>query len=460
MVCRETVYNFCNEHKVQSCNLLLAVSGGSDSVALFHIFQSLKARLDINDIGVVHINHGLRGNDSDTEAAFVANLAQKGKSRFHYKKLSRKTLEDSGIENWARRERYAFYSELQHRFGYRYIATGHTLNDQAETFLMRLMRGSGLKGLGAIVAVRTDGVIRPLISLEKDFLRAWLVRHGYRWYEDSTNSDTRYKRNWIRHVIIPGLCRKEPHTLQYLSKLCSYLQKQYTFYEILVNKWLQNHLVSENEFSMIIRKPQHNHSDFLIKESIASLLRKHSISFDQKHIAMIVDVFGKESGCFLLRDNWRIFPMKDTVRFELHTPHQKPGTPYYRYKITLSGVTQCGSCGYEFYAEEIRDYSSLKYGFEKSNWTVFLDYDKIGEVLYFRSIKNTDTFQQLGSDQKHPVVKYLKRQQINAYARQRTGVCTTKWEEIAWIPGVAVGHRFRITESTQRVIKICCKIIS
>lgn len=156
-MCLSTVYTFCRDHAISSCKLLCAVSGGSDSVALLHLMVALRSRLGLEQVAVAHVNHGLRPEESAKEAVFVRELAQQTGCAFYYCPLEGKTLEDPGIEEWARDQRYRFFLSLKREHGYSFIATGHTAQDQAETVLMRLMRGSGSAGVCGIHAVREIG---------------------------------------------------------------------------------------------------------------------------------------------------------------------------------------------------------------------------------------------------------------------------------------------------------------
>jgi tRNA(Ile)-lysidine synthase len=181
-MCEQKIYDFCKHNKVKDCKVLLAVSGGSDSAALFQLFTKLKARLGFSEIGVAHINHGLRQKESEREEKFVSHLANENGCEFHIKRLEGKKQVDSGIEEWARGERYCFYSKLKKDFGYKFVATGHTADDQAETVLMHVSRGCGLTGLCGIPPVREDGVIRPLLLLRKKKLRDWLKDNQKNWW--------------------------------------------------------------------------------------------------------------------------------------------------------------------------------------------------------------------------------------------------------------------------------------
>ncbi len=182
----------------------VAVSGGADSVALLLVLVELSKRLGI-ELGVVHLNHGLRGAQSDADERFVRELAERLELPFHARRAA---LDESrNLEAAGRQARYAFFEELIADRTFDRIATGHTRSDQAETVLFRLMRGAGTAGLAGILPTREPGIIRPLIEIERAEIVRWLRERGAAWREDASNLDTRFARNRIRHELLPRLRR-------------------------------------------------------------------------------------------------------------------------------------------------------------------------------------------------------------------------------------------------------------
>jgi tRNA(Ile)-lysidine synthase len=180
------------------------VSGGSDSVALLWLMKDLADEGRVDIAGVAHFNHQLRDVAPDDEA-FCRALAARAGLEFRSGTADvrgRAKHDGVSIEDAARRERYAFLRDVAARAGATRIATGHTTDDQAETFLLKLARGAGLSGLGGIYPFR-DGVIRPLLDVRRRDLRAFLASRGETWIEDETNADVSNPRNRVRHVLLP-----------------------------------------------------------------------------------------------------------------------------------------------------------------------------------------------------------------------------------------------------------------
>ncbi len=178
--------------------VVVGVSGGPDSVCLLHVLRELGVPL----AGVAHINHKLRGEASDQDERFVGGLARGLGLEFYH---ASGKVPAGNLEQSARRERLKFFRELMQHGRADRIALGHTLDDQAETVLFRLLRGSGLAGLAGILPVTDDGIVRPLLGVTRDDVLRFLKTRGIRWREDSTNLEPRFARNRIRNELLPKL---------------------------------------------------------------------------------------------------------------------------------------------------------------------------------------------------------------------------------------------------------------
>jgi len=181
----------------------VAVSGGADSVFLLHALRELAPRWDLR-LSVIHIEHGIRGAESVADAEFVGRLARDHGLTFHIRQADVPAM-DGNLEQAARHVRQAFYADLMASEAVDRVATGHTRNDQAETVLYRILRGSGLAGLAGILPVTHEGLIRPLLEIDRGEMEAWLRERGIAWREDATNRDRTYARNRLRHEILPLL---------------------------------------------------------------------------------------------------------------------------------------------------------------------------------------------------------------------------------------------------------------
>lgn len=193
--------------------VMAAVSGGADSVCLLHVLLEIGANL----VGVVHVNHKLRAAESDADERLVCALAEKLRLPFY---TTEARIDAGNLEQAARLKRRQFFEQLISQGVATKIALGHTRDDQAETVLFRLLRGSGLSGLAGIHPVTPNGLIRPLIGVAHAEILEYLRGRGLPWREDASNADLRFARNRIRHQLLPQLARDwNPNIADTLAQL-------------------------------------------------------------------------------------------------------------------------------------------------------------------------------------------------------------------------------------------------
>lgn len=205
----------------------LAVSGGADSVALLVLMAEARKEHGFEAV-VLHFDHGIR-NDSADDAVFVRRLAERFGLQFRTARVKVVRRKGESIEMAARRERLAFFSSCMKSLRLDCIATGHHMDDVAETFIMRLRRASGADGLAGLKPVSfVDGIVfvRPLLNVRGGELRSFLKSRGIAWREDYTNSDTTILRNKVRHVILPFLERElDPKIVEHICRSAGYLRE-------------------------------------------------------------------------------------------------------------------------------------------------------------------------------------------------------------------------------------------
>ncbi|MFA5147425.1 MAG: tRNA lysidine(34) synthetase TilS [Candidatus Omnitrophota bacterium] len=214
--------------------VLAAVSGGPDSVFLLHALAGLKKKLGIRELWVCNLDHCLRGEESEADSGFVKEISKDLGVGCIHERIDIRAARKRGLstEESAREERYKFFARAAKRCGAGVVATGHTLDDQAETVLMRIVKGTALKGMAGIAPVREEGairVIRPLIELEKSEIKDCLDKKGVPYRIDSTNVEPVYFRNVVRSEIIPFLEKYNPRLKRSLSNLAEHLREDLEF---------------------------------------------------------------------------------------------------------------------------------------------------------------------------------------------------------------------------------------
>jgi tRNA(Ile)-lysidine synthase len=215
----------------------VAVSGGADSVCLLYVLVELAPRWNLH-LRVIHVEHGIRGEASRADAGFVGGLAAGLGLPFLCRTADVPAAAEESrdnLEQAARRIRHEFYRELAGGGAVDRVATGHTRNDQAETVLYRILRGSGVSGLSGIRAVTSDGVVRPLLSLWRRDVEDWLRERHIGWREDETNAELSFARNRIRHQLLPLLrAGYNPRIDETLARMATLAADDERYWEALV----------------------------------------------------------------------------------------------------------------------------------------------------------------------------------------------------------------------------------
>ncbi len=213
-------------------SVLVGVSGGADSVCLLHILKTLVKEFNLQ-LSVAHVHHGIRGVEADRDAEFVKNLCGDWGIPVFLDKVSAKDLsreEKVSLETAGRLARYRYFHEICNKKKISKIATAHNQNDQAETVLMRVLRGAGMDGLAGIRYTRADGVIRPLLDISRKDIEAYCQENQLEYCVDNTNQENDYTRNRIRNQLLPLLEEEfNPNILTALSKLGQNMAEDGTF---------------------------------------------------------------------------------------------------------------------------------------------------------------------------------------------------------------------------------------
>ncbi|MEX0824829.1 MAG: tRNA lysidine(34) synthetase TilS, partial [Pirellulaceae bacterium] len=230
--------------------VLVAVSGGADSLALLHALVEIKRHEGgRGQLILAHYNHGIRGKIADADQTFVRQAAEYLGLKYEIdcwqpacgKMLAEQTAPSD--EATMRARRYAFLASTAHRVGARYVATGHTRDDNVETMLHHLFRGTGPAGLAGMPAHRelTSDVllIRPLLSVDRQLLRDSLRAIGKPWREDDSNQDPRWKRNWIRHKLLPLIEQQYPAASQRIASALASQRKLVEMLDTLADQWIE-----------------------------------------------------------------------------------------------------------------------------------------------------------------------------------------------------------------------------
>ena len=286
--------------------VLVAVSGGADSIALLEFFISIKDKYDLS-LCAAHVEHGIRGNESVSDALFVKDYCEKSGIKLYTKSINAPYLAKRagmGVEEYSRKARYDFFSTIPCDK----IATAHNLTDNVETLLFRLARGTGLKGACAIPPVR-DKIIRPFIEISSAEIRAWCNDNNIPYRTDSTNKDDTYSRNLIRLQMLPIFERLNEGYQENINDFISDVNDDYSFI-ISQAKKAYNEAVVNNEIEL----SKLNLLDNAIKKRVIKLyFENNNVNLDRTHLKNVLDITEK-SGKVQIKNNLYAVSAKGKIR--------------------------------------------------------------------------------------------------------------------------------------------------
>jgi tRNA(Ile)-lysidine synthase len=427
--------------------VVVGVSGGADSLGLLHILTEIE-EYNLKLI-ISHINHGIRPEEGKRDAEFVEEIAKKLNLPFELKEVNTPELKkilNLSLEEAARILRYGFFKEVLCKYGANRVATGHTLDDQAETVLMRIIRGSGTSGLSAIPPVSKGYIIRPLIQTPRSEIEEYLRAKGVKWIEDSTNRAKDFLRNRIRHELIPELQEYNPKIKEALSRTASILRVEEDFIKSRAKNWFEYVFGSsgENELLGTISHykliPEALRPPFIriAIEKLKGDLRK--ISFN--HIISVDELLLSEtpSGEISLPHEIVVTKGYDLFLFTRKSELKRE----FSHTISSPGKWSFPDFDCEVEITEVKSLSENKF-------VGIFDADSVEFPFGVRNFRPGDRFIPLGMKTLKKVKRFFIDEKIPRFLRNRIPVFLSKGE-IMWIGGMRIDERFKLRGN--RAVKI------
>ena len=434
--------------------VIVAVSGGVDSVCLLDVLHSLKGVLGI-ELAAAHFDHGLRPDEDASETEFVKSLAASLDCDFVTQKADTAIATGSAsLEEKARDVRYRVLNEIKERFYAQKIATGHNLNDQAETVLMRLLRGSGPSGLSGIPPVRDTHIIRPLIEVTRSEIESYLSNRGLRHITDSSNFDTKHLRNEIRLNLFPQLEKYQPKIVEILGRTAAIMREESTWLEAKATRWLKKWAEKDSNDEIVLQllrfkglpEPLKNH---VIRQALkreGGSLRRISLS----NIDAIQQIAtgSKPQAEVTLPNMLTVKRVYNRLIFS----KSKPANPKRLcYIIDKPGAIDLAALGCTMQLEEVGRKAMPK--LKISAWTACFDADRITYPLMLRNFRPGDRFVPLGMTGHKKLKSFFIDMKIPSHVRAHIPILTVGNKPI-WVCGLRIDDRFKVTSKTKRVLKI------
>ena len=451
-------------------NLLVGVSGGPDSVALVHILLALVPKFSFQ-VAIAHLNHCLRGDESERDEAFVVSLADQLQLPVHVERQDVRRYQKSrrlSLEEAARQMRYRFYHAIAAKYGYEKIALGHHSDDNAELILMYLLRGSGPLGLSGIPPVRDDKIIRPLIDIKRAEIMDYIAVKGLDYVEDSSNRDSHYLRNKVRNRLIPELkAEYNPNLIDSLNRLASIIEAEERWIESLIQPIFEKVIVFEeqgrigfdisalNQQTIAVRRR-------LIRKAVLKVkgnLRR--MAFAHVETAVKLAQEGPESGVLDFPDRMRISRQNDVLiisREAQNLRHLANGpllslTPDYEYRLAQPGQIAIKEAALKIRFSEIppehpSDWHSSGHG----TGVAYFDMDKIRFPLVIRNFRPGDRFSPLGMTGRQKLKKFFIDHKVSRTERTKCPILLSR-NEIIWVVGHRLDNAVKISSQTRRILK-------
>jgi tRNA(Ile)-lysidine synthase len=460
----QKVANFIKAERLFAGNgrILLAVSGGADSTALLHIMDSLKNEgLLPLEVCCAHINHQLRGAESQRDKEFVVSWCRKLKIPVFTKEVDvRRCAREHrlSIETAARKLRIDALIEFARQQNCACIATAHQENDNAETVLQRLIRGTGFRGLCGIWPVRefTEGVrfIRPLLCVDRRQILDYLNERGLKWRQDKTNFDTHYRRNYIRHKLLPAVQKNCDDVIERLSELTA---KARGFYRLVCTTadavWAGTATAEKESISLNLNILQKLHPEVKIEimRRALSHLNAGEQDFTENHYRKILKL---SAGAKLqLPGEVETHRQGGEIIFSSRQPRQKAPALLSGVNLILPGTTEFAGV---LIKAEAFDFDRAKFNefkVKKSNTVEWFDLDSIRPPLVVRFRKPGDKFRPLGLKAGKKIGKFLTDEKIPQRSRRKLFIISDK-EKIIWLCPVRPGEQTKITSQTKTVLQL------
>ena len=415
--------------------LLLAVSGGVDSVVLAHLCHTAKL-----DFAIAHCNFNLRGEESDSDEKFVVELAGSLNAEVfteHFNTLNFAENHKISVQMAARDLRYKWFSELSSSRQFDYILTGHHANDNLETFLINLIRGTGPEGLAGIKHVR-ENIVRPILSFSRSEIESYAINNNYKWREDSSNASDKYMRNKIRKQIIPVMEEINPQLLDGFSKTQEHLQESLDLVEDYLSL-LYPKLVQKDTYGYAIN------IEFLKKiPNQKQILYQLLKSFGFTEWNDVYDLLEAQTGKMVISDSHRLIKDREKLLLTEHNDQIEDNQYHLDKEEELVMIPGMGT----FHIGKVDQLGQI------SNNCIYVPERKLNFPLTIRKWRKGDFFYPFGMNGKKKLSNFFKDEKFSLPEKEHAWILCSGGD-IVWILNHRADKRFAVEDPDTKILKIC-----
>ncbi len=434
--------------------VIVACSGGPDSVTLLYLLNQIKEKYDLK-IFIAHINHKLRGRESAEDEKFVRRLAGELVLSFYVKSFDIKKIakkEKLSIEECARKVRYDYLDKLASRIKATKIALGHNADDQAETVLMRLIRGAGSLGLSGIPPV-SGKIIRPLLDIKRKDIEKFLKKNKLLFRIDSSNLRKDYLRNRVRLELLPHLRKKyNPNIVEVLNRTALILSAQENYLRKVISKIFHKFSIKGKGKISLDLNELFNYDLSLRRGMIRLAIEKiGGVSFRAgfEEIEKILSLARqRKSGKRVFLDRSMLAEVSsDFLNFYRMEKREKA------LSVILPGSVKSDGFGISLDSQVIPRGNLREKLRSDDQMTAYLDWDKLKPPFILRNPEAGDKFRPLGMKGTKTLKSFLTDLKVPRYEKDKVMVLTSR-DEILWVIGYRIGDKFKVIAATKKVLKL------
>jgi tRNA(Ile)-lysidine synthase len=431
----------------------IALSGGADSVALLHVLAQIAPEYTL-ELSALHLNHGIRGEESDRDEAFVRKLAGSMDIPLASERISIPALRrerGGSLEDICRDERYAFFERMARRHGLNKIALGHTLNDQAETVIMRFLRGSGLEGLKGFLPVRDGIYIRPLMEITRDEILSFLGKECIPFVTDSSNRDETYLRNRIRGRLVPELkASYNVRVEETIARTAEILRLEDDFIRDSVAAVIDEWAIDTDRPRLPVPKLKELHPALLWR-LIKTILEAHSPvknGIGYLHVKAVADLIDGPSPSASADLPFHLTARREYDDLIIAPDDGSPGGSDFSYEVQIPGSVDIAETGKRM----VFDLVGAQEVDARSDNPVFMDFHAISFPLVVRNLRTGDRIHPLGMAGTKKVAALLMDEKVPKTRRRSIPLLADR-ASVLWVPGVRLSDRVKMTDMTEKVVK-------